>query len=133
MGIDSLLTWSNLALLGIVVILGEVVLLFRILWLTHQLWWKYLFLLIPLGMSYWSFMVVQNALGVYRFLIAFPRLSPATYIRLLTLFGHAAAVCQVQAGILGGVFVLLLIIEKGTLPRVRRTPVWVLRKSSFLY
>ena len=133
MFLDNLHFWASIAFFCAFALFVEGVLLVRILFLTHQRLRKYLLAMFPLLVSIWSFIVVLNALNVPPPYWTSLHFSPVLYHMLVTFITQATFVCQILTGIMLIVFIVVLLIEKETLPHVSRPPVWVMRKSSSLY
>ena len=132
MFLDNLHFWASIALFCAFALFVEGVLLVRILFLTHQMRRKYLLAMIPLLVSIWSFIIVLHASIVFSYWIGL-HLSPLAYQKLHLFIMQSIGVFQIQIDIMLIVFIVVLFIQKETLPHISRTPVWVMRKSSFLY
>ena len=132
MFLDNLHFWASIALFCAFALFVEGVLLVRILFLTHQMRRKYLLAMIPLLVSIWSFIIVLHASIVFSYWIGL-HLSPLAYQKLHVFIMQSIGVFQIQIDIMLIVFIVVLLIQKETLPHIIRTPVWVMRKSSFLY
>lgn len=130
MDFNAATIWSFVATLCFLALLVEGVTIFRVLFITRQPLHRYLLLPIPLIVSVWSFGVLWSALNVFASLQAYhgTHISFAFYHSLLRMSNQAIIACQVQSGIALAVFIVLIFIERKTLPHVERTPAWVLAR-----
>ena len=126
MQLNNLSIWSLLTTLSAIVLFIQGVLLLRILYLTHQTWEKYFLVSIPASVSIWSFYIVQTISNVT--LPYGTHFNAAHYRIFATHVVQAIRTCQIQISFILIIFVLIVFIEKTTLPYVHRSPMWVLSR-----
>jgi len=128
--------WSVILALCAFVLFVKVSLLVRALIVTRQAAWKYLLVLLPLIVSVWSFIVATNLLQVYSDTLH--SFVPGLHFSLLLFYYLKATMLQAANDSIIQVLVTLLVfrftlfIERRAIPRVERTPAWVLARETLL-
>lgn len=123
--------WTFILTMCLIALMVEGATLFRILFLTRQSLTRYLLLLLPIIGCLWSFAVLLHALNAF---MTYPtyistHLNANTFHMLRAEIDQATIACQVQSGIALVIFLVLIVIERKTLPRVEQTPIWLLAKE----
>jgi len=111
--ISDLLIWSSLLLLCSLILFIEAVGIFRALLAMRQARWRFFLVLIPLTACIWSFTIAVKELSVQEsFYRPYAHMSLAFYSELLSNGSMAIENCQLQVGIVAGIFILSLFLEK---------------------
>ncbi|HYK85556.1 MAG TPA: hypothetical protein VEV19_09335 [Ktedonobacteraceae bacterium] len=123
--------WTFILTMCLIALMVEGATLFRILFLTRQSLARYLLLLLPIIGCLWSFAVLLHALNAF---MTFPtyidiHLNATTYHMLRAEIDQATIACQIQSAIALVIFLVLIVIERKTLPHVEQTPIWLLAKD----
>ncbi len=128
------LTWPFILTVCAFVLFMKAMLSLRALIIMRQAWWKYLLVLLPLGVSAWSFVVATHSLDMYWNLLQIlpPHGSPYTfdYFWVTVLQAVNASLTQILITLL--TLWLTLFLERRAIPRVERTPAWVLARETLL-
>jgi hypothetical protein len=133
---DMALVWPVILALCAFVLFVKASLLMRALIVTRQAAWKYLLVLLPLIVSAWSFVVATNSLYVYsdtlRSFVSDIHFGPSLYYYLKATMLQAANESIIQLLVILLVFWFTLFIERRAIPRLERTPAWVLARETLL-
>ncbi len=133
---DMALVWPVILSLCAFVLFVKASLLIRALIVARQAAWKYLLVLLPLIVSAWSFAVATNSLYVYSYtlrgLVSGIHFGPFLYYYLKATMLQAANDSIIQLLVTLLVFWFTLFIERRAIPRVERTPAWVLARETLL-
>ncbi|MDQ2903548.1 MAG: hypothetical protein ABI456_24595 [Ktedonobacteraceae bacterium] len=129
---DQLPLWGGITTICALFLFIDAGLLFRKLFMTRQSPWSYLLIVLPLGVSAWSFLVGREALETattWQRVVTIRSIPPTVVDVLLARTQMAINDCLLLTLISLLVFILLFRAEIQMFPRVDRRPVWVVMRG----